>query len=116
MQLAEDLVEFVNGEDLADSGVMIPDGDFLVARGVEIAHAGFRAANEGGVAENDRRLLGAAEKGPPESLKGGGSRLAGGVTGQSGGRCVAIKGQGQERDAQQKGENDDGSEPATGDG
>jgi len=57
MQQAEDLVEVVYGNHFAYAGVVVPDGIFLIVGGIVIAHAGFRAADECGVAEDDPGLL-----------------------------------------------------------
>src|SRR5258708_19676887 len=51
-QKAEDLIEAVDGDDFADAGVMIPDDVFRIAGGIVIAHAGFGATDERGVAKD----------------------------------------------------------------
>lgn len=75
MQGTEELVQGVDGEDFADASVVIPDGVWAVLRWVEVTHAGFRAAEEGGVAEDDPGLVGALEEGTPKISHGGGRGL-----------------------------------------
>jgi hypothetical protein len=67
----EDTVEFVDGEDFADAGVVIEDELAFVSGGVVVAHADVGAAGEGGVAEDDPRFFGASEEAAPESMEGG---------------------------------------------
>src|SRR5258708_17300533 len=100
MQRVEDLIEAVDGDYFADTGVVIPDGGFLIVRraGIVIAHAGFGTADERGIAEDDPRFLGAGEERFPESLKGGGSGL--GIAGKGGGSGLARQKENQERAGQ----------------
>src|SRR5258708_18070443 len=87
-QKAEDLIEAVDGDDFADAGVMIPDDVFRIAGGIEIAHAGFGAADESGVAKDQPGFFGGGEKWLPESLESGGGcmKFAGRVVGGGVGR------------------------------
>ncbi len=58
----EDAIEFVDGEDFADAGVVIEDRLALIAGGVEVAHANVGASGEWGVAEDDPRFSGPVRK------------------------------------------------------
>jgi len=78
MKEVEDVVEFVDTEDLSDAGVMIENGGIAVALSIAVPHASFRAAHEGSVAENDPGFILAGDEAVPKNLEGGRSRLAGG--------------------------------------
>ena len=65
----EDMVELVDGEDFSHAGVVIEDEGALVGAGVEVTHAGLRAAHEAAVAEDHPGLLRAGDEAIPEELR-----------------------------------------------
>src|SRR5260221_11035086 len=112
MQQAEDLIEAVDGDYFADTSVVIRDGVFLIVRGIVIAHADFRAADECGVAEEDPRFFGAGEERFPETLKGCGCGL--GIAGKGAGSGLSSQEKSQERASQGQGKDNYGEEPGAG--
>src|SRR5258708_564335 len=112
MQQSEYLIETVDGDHFADTGVVIPDGGFLIVGGIVIAHAGFRAADECGVAEDDPRFFGAGEERLPETLKGCGCGL--GIAGKGAGSGLSSQEKSQERASQEQGKDNYGEEPGAG--
>ncbi len=108
-QKAEDLIEAVDGDDFADAGVVIPDDVFRLAGGIEIAHAGFGAADESGVATG---FFGAGEKWLPESLESGGSWFD--FAGKCGGCGFASEKEREERTGQEKRKNHHREQPGAG--
>jgi hypothetical protein len=109
VQKAEHLIKAVDGNHFADAGVMIPDDVFRIAGGIVIAHAGFGAADERGVAEDNPGFFGAGEEWLPESLEGGGSGFD--FTGKGCGSGLASEKEREERAGEKKRKNHHGEEP-----
>jgi hypothetical protein len=80
--------------------------------GIVVAHAGFGAADERGVAEDEPGFLGPGEKRFPEGLKGGGRGFD--ITGECSGSGPASEKESQKGAGQKKGEHHDGQQPSAG--
>ena len=78
MQHRENQVEVVDGQNFADTGVVIEDWRLAVPLRVEIAHAKGGSSDELRVAENGPRLLGAGYEAFPEDTEWSGRLGAGG--------------------------------------
>src|SRR6266566_1961229 len=69
MKFAENAIESVNGQDFADSGVVIQDHRAGILGAIVVAHANVGPADEGGVAEDHPRFLRAGKEAFPENPK-----------------------------------------------
>src|SRR6516165_11511819 len=109
---SENLIQSMNGKDFANAGVVVPDGALRIAAGGVIAHAGFGATDEGGVAEDDPRLFSVGHKGLPKRLEGLRRRLVNaGVRGGDGLPAGQQHADGDDRDDEQHGENGRSGDP-----
>src|SRR5436309_12781879 len=69
MKFCENSIESVHRQHFADSGVMIRDHGPGIPGTIVVAHANVRPADEGGVAEDDPRLLRPSHQASPETVK-----------------------------------------------
>jgi len=80
--------------------------------GIVVAHAGFRATDERGVAEDDPGFFRTGEERLPERLKGGGRGFH--ITGEGSGSGLSGKKESQKRASKEKRKNHHGEEPNAG--
>src|SRR4051812_44213215 len=71
VQGSEDPIQFVNSQDLSDTGVVIENWPRRIASAVEIAHPGFRAPNKSAIAKDHPGIFGAGKERLPESREYG---------------------------------------------
>ena len=68
---AENAIEFVNGQNLADAGIVVENIGVAIMRRIAVTHARLGPADKSGVAENDPRLFRPRGETSPKNSKRG---------------------------------------------